>query len=419
MDEMHKNFYVAALIFASFCGIGPALQAQTQALCPGQNGTTPSNLACELADATGASGVNNSYLGKLPSTVASQLGQLPVATAVSGSGLTLNRSLGVFTSSDDSLGTILTQRGDTLGRHNLMFSFTYQHFGFGSVDGIPLKNLPTVQSVEYAASTSYFASLSNVSLSIDQYTSVASFGLTDKFDVSIIVPFSKVSLSTRALNETYSVPTGSTTGLLFAPVNVWMPGSAFGIGDVTGSAKYNVFKGERTSIAVGGDVRYPTGNAANYLGTGALGLKPFFVISRHGRLTPNVNLAYQWNGSSILNLNQHLPSSFQYSGGADFRVTPKFTVLAEFMGQLVIDGPRLMLKSVPVSIPTQAGFPDMPTAVTQGSVYNQNYRMDNLGGGFKYSPTKHIFLSASALFKMDDAGLRSKIIPLAGASYRF
>jgi hypothetical protein len=192
-----------------------------------------------------------------------------------------------------------------------------------------------------------------------------------------------------------------------------MPGTATGFGDFALNLKANIFKGEHTSVAVGGEARFPTGDAINYLGTGAYGFKPYFVVSHRGRITPNVNLAYQWNGSSILNNNQNLPGSFLYSGGADFRVTHNFTLVGEFLGQYVFNGPRLVLAPAAVTSPVP-----YPAGSITGS-HTQNYAMDNLGGGIKYSPTKHLFLSANVLFKVDNAGLRARVIPLAGVSYKF
>ncbi len=176
--------------------------------------------------------------------------------------------------------------------------------------------------------------------------------------------------------------------------------------------KANVIKDEQASMAVGGEVRFPSGNASNFLGSGAYGFKPYFVLSYRGRVTPNINLAYQWNGSSVLNGNQNLPSSFLYSGGADVRITRKFTLVGEFLGQWVYNGPRLSLVSVPV--------PDSVAPLQSVSPYvSRSYAMDNLGGGFKANPFKNLFVNASLLFKLDNAGLRSKMIPLVGASYRF
>jgi hypothetical protein len=325
--------------------------------------------------------------------------------------------LGVFTASEDSLGTILTQRGETIGKYKLMLSFTYQHFGFDSIDGTALKHFNTVQYTPNSDGTStYFVGANKISLGINQYTTAASFGLTNKLDVTVILPFSHVNLSTGTALTIYSVSAGNVVLSSFSavPPASYMPGTATGVGDFALNLKANVFKGEHTSVAVGGEVRFPTGDAINYLGTGAYGFKPYFVVSHRGRITPNVNLAYQWNGSSILNNNQNLPGSFLYSGGVDFRVTHNFTLVGEFLGQYVFNGPRLTTKPLNI-VPT--GF-TYPVGSVTGAI-TQNYAMDNLGGGVKYSPTKHIFLSANVLFKMDDAGLRAKVIPLAGASYRF
>ena len=44
-------------------------------------------------------------------------------------------------------------------------------------------------------------------------------------------------------------------------------------------AKGTIFKHERTAIALGADVRVPTGDEKNFLGTGAAGVKPFLSAS--------------------------------------------------------------------------------------------------------------------------------------------
>src|SRR5437763_2639354 len=125
--------------------------------CPGYNAQNNTNLACELPTATRTSTAavgSGQSLGSLSPTLATALSQLPVATAVSGSGLSFSRSLGMSVATNDSLGSILTQRGETIGRHNFYVSFTYQRFAFNSIDGIDLKNLKTVNEVDYASSGS-------------------------------------------------------------------------------------------------------------------------------------------------------------------------------------------------------------------------------------------------------------------------
>lgn len=398
------NLYLA-LVFAS-------AQAQVQA-CPGFNSGHNINLACEIPTALQSGLAEPNSLSTLTPTLATQLSQLPNAAVVSGSGLVFSRSLGVFTASEDSLGTILTQRGETIGRHKWYIGFSYQHFAFSSIDGLSLKSIPTVLSLQGASGATVVDTVarSRIDLAVHQFAAIGTFGLTRHMDVTLLVPFSEVILKAQSTSRDLAV---EGQGLI--PVTgPALAGSATGVNDIAANVKYNVWDGEKNKIAIGGEVRFPTGDEANFLGTGAYGFKPYLVYSRNGRFTPNINIGYQWNGSSILAVNagtgnqQNLPSSFLYSGGVDFRVNSRLTLTSEFLGQAVINGPRLGL----TSLQTPAGaFP---------SVANQSgtYAMDNLGVGFKFSPYKGWLITANTLFALDEGGLRSKVVPLIGLSYKF
>ncbi len=421
---MLKRIQIAVLLLVSMCGIARSAHGQQPTQqpisCPGQNSLyRPTNLACELQVATRGYQAY-SKVEAVSSIVGTQLGQLPISTAVTGSGLTFNKSLGVFTASEDSLGTILTQRGETIGRHTFMAAFTYQHYGFGSIDGIRLKDFPTTSVVTYSnGATTYEQATSNVDLSIDQYTALVSFGLTSKLDLAVVVPISRVSLSTRTQVTYYpfTPPPDPQSQPTFGDTNNY-PGSASGIGDVTVVVKGSLYSGEKTKVAAGGEVRFPSGDEANYLGTGAYGFKPYVIVSRSGRFTPNVNVGYQWNGTSILNGKDNLPASLQYSGGADFRVNRHVTLVGEFVGQYVINSQRMARTTIvlPGQVVVIPGYLPPYNAV---QTYKQNYSMNNLGGGIKFSPFRRLIVNASVLFKLDNAGLRSTVTPLAGISYRF
>jgi hypothetical protein len=320
----------------------------------------------------------------------------------------------VFTASSESLGTILTQRGDTLGRHKFFVSFNYQRFAFSSIDGIPLKHLDTVNEIDSNPTKIFVQGNSRIDLLVDQFAAIGSFGLTDRVDVSVLVPFSKVTLKTGSSGTEFDV-TGNQT-VVHSLANLFLAGSATGVGDVSFNVKANIVKLEHARIAVGGEVRLPTGDETNFLGTGAYAIKPYIVFSRTGRITPNINLGYQWNSGSSLFVNpstgaqSNLPSSFYYSGGVDYAVVRRLTLTAEFLGQAVINGPRLAASTTKIG--TTGTFPSVATL-------SESYAMDNIGVGFKASPFKGFLITGNALFKLDDGGLRSKIVPLVGISYRF
>lgn len=415
--KMFKLIRLTLLIVSVYLPVvlASAQTAQKVQPCTGFNPNNNVNLACEIPTAVQSGIQVDNSLKSLSPTLATQLSQLPNSTAITGSGLTFSRSLGVITASNESLGTILTQRGETIGRHKFFISFDYQRFSFSSIDGISLKHVPTVLALVQGASGSTLVDTvaqSRIDLLVDQFAAVGSFGVTSRLDLTVMVPFSKVTLKAGSVTRDLAV-VGQNA---LIPVNgPFLAGSANGVGDISVNVKANVVNGEHTKIAVGGEVRFPTGDEANYLGTGAYGFKPYIVLSRAGRITPNINLGYQWNGASSLFVNpssgsqQNLPSSFLYSGGVDFRAFSRLTLTTEFVGQAVINGPRLATTSLTTPV---GSFP---------SVTNQSgtYTMDNIGVGFKFNPYKGFLITADTLFALDEGGLRSKVIPLVGVSYRF
>ncbi len=389
-----KQIYTIALgLVLAFTASVAAAQSLP---CPGQNSSHFPNLACQLQTSARTS---TPQVRALPATFAAQLNQLPIATAISGSGLVFS---GVIpTVSAESLGTILTQRGETLGKHKYYISFNYQHFNFETIDGIDLGSFSAVSHSPDQVSQS------DIGLTVDQFTVIGSFGLTQRIDVSFVAPFSRVTFDTRSV----------TTAFPGSPVTNRLYGTANGIGDIAANLKANIFKSssERTNVAIGAEVRFPTGDELNYLGSGSYGFKPYFIVSHSAKhFTPNINLGYQWNGKSDLNPDasgnpQALPSAFLYSGGVDLKVVRKLTIVGEFVGQYVLDGPRLARATDTIGT----------TQYDSVRLFNGNYSMNNAGVGIKFSPIRRLSINGHVLFALDDAGLRSKIIPLGGISYTF
>ena len=400
-----------------------AAVSQAQQPCPGYNPTPNKNIACAIATSApsqqNVAGAGTQLAGTVGSTVATQLSQLPIATTVSGAGLVFNPTLGVFEASKD-MGPILTQRGDTVGRHKLFLSGTYQRFNFSSIDGIDMKHLNIVNQITVGGTAIDAAYPLRVDMHIDQFVGVVTFGLTRRVDISMVLPFSKVTIkSQRTTGSLYVIPAGTPSTTTITPTALganYFPGDATGIGDVAVGLKANIYKSksEKTSLAIGGLIRFPTGDAINYLGTGAYGLKPYMVLSHRGRITPNVSIGYQWNGNSVLNVDAkgntlNLPGSFMYSGGVDVQLTKKLSVAGELLGQLVVNGPRLYQTTATAAATT------LPTVGATSS----NYSMHNASFGMKLNPFKGFMISGSALVKLDDAGLRANVVPMVGLAYRF
>jgi len=165
------------------------------------------------------------------------------------------------------------------------------------------------------------------------------------------------------------------------------------------------------------------------------------VLSRRGRLTPHVNVGYQWNDFSNLYVNPcrfrpssdptsciggaglptlRLPDSLDYSAGADVGISKRLTFVADLIGQHYFNAPRITPAGpspLPNLPPAFTNFPQFNNSV---GVANSAYNINNLGLGLKFNPAGRLIVSVNALIRLDSGGLRpDRFVPLVGASYRF
>ena len=103
------------------------------------------DLACLIPTVT-KTGVSNNLSG-FNTTLSEIISELPLASPVSGFTLGLDRNLGVYVNLNENLGSILTERGDTIGKHKFFVGFSFQRFVFQSIDGRSLGNLPVVYQI--------------------------------------------------------------------------------------------------------------------------------------------------------------------------------------------------------------------------------------------------------------------------------
>jgi hypothetical protein len=341
---------------------------------------------------------------------ATALSQLPLATPASG--IVYEVVNGVLTESTKSFGPIMSERAETTGRHKLFVGFTYQHFAFSSIDGNNLHDVPIVFRFTTSTDVVYTATVNHISTVVNQYAGYATYGLTNRVDVSIAVPFQRTSMGVSSTGTEYS-----TTSSAQASFQEYLPGVASGFGDVVLAAKGTAWYGENSALAVGAELRLPSGDALNFLGSGAVGVKPYAAWSRKGRISPHANLGYQWNSDSVLARNsagqeQQLPTHFLYYFGADVEATKRLTIIADFLGQEFFNAPR-------VSSPTQVTIPNRGLSFPSIEPFNGSYAANNLAIGAKVNPWNHLLITGNLAIRLNNGGLRANVVPLVGASYTF
>jgi hypothetical protein len=356
---------------------------------------------------------NSSTFNFFNEAFATQIGQLPLATPASGFILILDKS-GVLAPSQETLGPLVAERAETIGRHRAYLAFTFQRYVFNEIDGNNLGNLPILFYYPSQKNPQVITYTQNsISANVNQYVTYGTFGLTSRFDLSVAIPFLRVSMGVTSQGTEYSTTSPATASFVET-----IPGSASGIGDVVFAAKGTLLKKGKYGIALGGELRVPSGDEQNFLGSGAVGLKPYVVFARRGRFAPHLNLGYQWNGSSSLAVDANgkqgqLPGYFEYIGGADIGVSKRLTLAADFVGQHFFDAAQVTTPRV------VAGFsvnnqPVMSIMQANGS-YNSNY----LAFGLKANPWRYLVLQANIDVKVNDGGLRANVVPFFGISYSF
>ena len=334
-----------------------------------------------------------------------ELSELPTAKPA---GLVLTFSHGMLVPASESLGAVFTERAEALGRHRFFVGFTYQDFLFSSVDGLDLKHIPIV--LYYAPLQVYTVTDDRFAIRASQYAALGAFGLTDRIDLTIAIPFERVSMGVSVNGNEYG-PGGAT-----APVSEYVPGTSSGIADIVLGGKVHFGEWKSIRLAGGVDVRVPSGNEYNFLGSGTAGVKPYVAVSRHGRISPHGNFGFQWNGDSILNANlegkkQQLPNNIFYTAGANFEASKKLTLIADLLGQHFYDSPRLA-SPTPVAVP---GFGNAPSVEPETS----GYTTTNLALGFKAAAYRHLVVTGNLTIKLNNGGLRATVVPLGGLSYSF
>jgi hypothetical protein len=363
--------------------------------------------------------------------LASQLAALPLPSPGSGFTYTFDSSLGVFQRSTESFGPILAERASTIGKKKFTFSVTYQYFKFDSIEGVNLDSVPAVfthDDAQLGGGRSDVVTTDNgIDSSVDQAVVFFSYGLGNRVDLSVAVPFVNANLAIRSNAMIHRVGTCTTSTCNLA-VHFFGPGfgderlysdsgHASGIGDVVVRLKANPVRNDAVAIAFGLDGRIPTGDEMNLLGVGAPGLKPFLIASMlAGRVSPHFNFAYQWNGKSVLagdpvaGTKGDMPDQITYAVGADIAATKRLTIAFDFLGTYVIDSPRLIRETF-----TAADGEPFP----QIGFVTDSYHLANGAVGFKLNPFGQMLIDFNLLFKLDSAGLRTKVTPLVGIEYAF
>jgi hypothetical protein len=473
------RFWILTLPVLSVLPIG----CFAQAVC--STSVTTNNMVCSIPQVFGPGGLvlpggtgaapallgsfNGNSLTPLNTAIATQSVLLPLASPSSGILYSWNSATKTYSPTTDSFGPIFGERADTVGKNRLFVGMSYQFISFSSLDGSKLKSIPEVftqpditdpndsnrvcsvnpQRLNAAEECAFIRDVVTVQNRIDlkahQVTAFMTYGVTSRVDVSVAIPIEDIRLDIASdatiLNLSNSTihafnsragctsPNGNCLEQIFRNSS-----RATGVGDITLRAKATAWKGERSAMAIGANIRVPTGDSLNFLGAGAAGVEPFVVWSRLARVAPHVGAGVEANGSSRVagdlttGTKSRLPGKVTYAAGADVWLTKHVTAAVDLLGLTLFQTQKL------TNSPYQelgACTADYPNCTDPGTVDPAGKPLQNvaqstsdtsilsISTGAKVKLTSNLLFTGNIVWKLNDGGLRAKVIPLGEISYTF
>lgn len=372
----------------------------------------------------------------LNESLVSQLATFPLGSSAGGFTYEYDETLGVFNRSTESFGPIYAERAQTLGRGKWNAGLSLLQAEYDEIDGVDLGSgalaFPLFHQDTNAdgTTTSLFfeGDVINASagLEVETQTTVlfATFGATDRLDLGVAVPIVSVDLDATAVLTIDPLATGTRAIHRFVGGSTEQrfasSGSATGLGDIVLRGKYHFHQKEKAGFAAALDLRLPTGDEADLLGTGATQAKLFLIGSTSfGSFSPHGNLGYTFSSGGG-DLSGDIPDELNYALGFDWAAHPRLTVAVDAVGRVLQDAQRVEIQQRTVQFTTATGAP-VQSAQVSDLVFRQDDLSLLLGSfGVRWNITGNLLLTLNALYSFSNDGLQDEdIIPLVGLDYSF
>ncbi|HET6568737.1 MAG TPA: hypothetical protein VFG50_12290 [Rhodothermales bacterium] len=381
---------------------------------------------------------NQQLTPALNSLITSNIASFPLSSTVPG--VTFDFSGGRPVRVVESMGPIFSETAATLGQRKLTVGFNATYLGLDQFRGMRLDQMEFTfphQDVDTSGGLGNVSSETDlIHVSPDLHASAtifafyATYGVAPNFDVGIAVPFVSANLSGNVL-ATIDSYTLAGIGLALHsfggdprnPVlsrTIAYDESAKGIGDIALRFKFRFAKLPNAGLATLVDVRIPTGDEKNFLGTGSTNVRALLIGSRSlGSFTPHLNVGYHYRGAKLDS------DQMEFALGFDQKLGPKVTFAMDALGAIDVNASEAVAlgSDAPISITFEQPGEDGYKAVRTFRASNiPNWKHDNtihLAAGARWAPTDQFQLLGNVLVPMTQGGLNSTVIPTLGFSIVF
>ena len=378
-------------------------------------------------------------------SIISQLPTFPIGSSSGSLTYSFDAALGAFTRSSESFGPSFAERPLTIGKRKFSFGLNFQHSGYDTFEGKDLKGgemkfyvrhndccpgqnaqtgapgpNPPGEPLTPAFEGDLIETGLTLDLKTDMFTLFGNYGLTERLDLGVLLPIVRVDLSAGVTSSLLRLSTGGDTAIHAFPgsdpttIQRTSAGNASGIGDVLFRTKLSLARSPRGAAAAALDLRLPTGDDENLLGTGETQTKLYGIGAvSFGRVSPHVNAGYTFSTGE-------LPDEFNYAVGFDAMIVPRLSFAADVVGRVLQDTQSFedvtrTFKFTTLTDPTERNTSFQQLQVTEG----KNVHLAFSAVGFKVNVGQTLLLTANVLFPLTDQGLKPSVTPVFGFDYTF
>lgn len=302
----------------------------------------------------------------------------------------------------------------TAGLHKLNTSLAFQQTTWVSIAGYDLKTGLTTNFIfggadSLTGNAEGDLARTRLTLKTSQTVLGASYGLTDRIEAGVLVPFGEARVSG---NSTYTI-TDLTAQQVIYTESYDYEGRSSGIGDITLRGKMELLAGAALNLAGGVDLRLPTGDEEKLLGAGATQTRLMLIGAvTQGNFTHHFNVGYTFvPGAKVFDesrgsrgmINQ--PDEFNYTFGGDLAIGGKVTVAADLIGRALLHSANLVRE----------------VNIFESSVYSNRGTVNLLLGavGGKVLVANQWLLTASIAFALNNSGVKPGLTPVIGFERAF
>ena len=378
--------------------------------------------------------------------IASQLSTIPVGSSSGGFAYTFDPALGTFSRQSSTFGSAFAERALTAGRGRWNAGVNFQRATYDSVEGKDLRNgdVRVYLVHQDCCGASHEAGVPPdpffegdlvgnrlfLNLTSSTFSSFVNYGVTDRLDVGVVIPVVTIEMDVRVESRIIRIATAAIPGIHTFPEGgdqrtTTDHGRSQGLGDILLRGKYRILDAAGGGVAAGLDLRLPTGDAEQLLGSGGVQGKLSFIGSMAaGPFSPHVNLSYTFSedredsqGAS-LSVEPRRPDEFGYAAGFDAALTGGLTFSADVLGRTLRDLGRLVAVNRQFPFTTASG--SFGVAAFEEFTRRPGDLTTVVGAaGFRFNPRGNLLISTQVLVPITRGGLRDRLTPVIGLDYSF